>query len=63
MDVVSDILEVLRVSLDEELPEESKVGMVRVVHLHEAPGVLAYSDRLAGNLENSLTRIIPQPMA
>ena len=48
--IVGDVLEVLHVRLDEELPEQREVRVLRVVDLHLAPRVLPDPDFLAGFL-------------
>ena len=52
VDVMGNVLQVLHVGLDEEAAEEGKVGVFRVVHLHEAPGILTAADLLALDLHS-----------
>jgi hypothetical protein len=50
MNIMGDILEVLHVGLDEESPEVGEVAVLRVLNVHQAPGILPPSDTLPPNL-------------
>ena len=56
VDVVRDVLKVLHVGLDEEPLEVGKVAVLRVLDVHDAPGVLPAPDLLAGHLEGQDNR-------
>jgi hypothetical protein len=54
VDIMSDILEVLHVGLDEEPPEVGEVAVLRVLNVHQAPGILPPSDTLPPNLATEI---------
>ncbi len=54
VNIMGDILEVLHVGLDEEPPEVGEVAVLRVLNVHQAPGILPPSDTLPANLPTEI---------